>query len=315
MNVDRSRGLALLPDDEPSLDQLGSTRFDYRLEDALRNQDRASRRAILWTLAVNEAFWQERVFWRDLPGFRFASCGFADPELETDAFGVFLYAEMPVKPGPPVSELEVAGVRFPVFHRFTIEVPHALPNVHPRLGTAACWATSKKPPLRGRTGFLTVKHVLQTQAQPLMLGSPIPLTTPNGQPQVGAVLDLGPDGIDAGLVEAPGWAPPVGGLAPLACPHFIAQWSDVSFQGSASIVRTKVVEVQLGRGSLHPSVPLRIFLAHPGQPGDSGALILDQQGQGVGLYMGGLANLAGFMEGYGQHLAQVVDVMNLDLWV
>jgi hypothetical protein len=97
----------------------------------------------------------------------------------------------------------------------------------------------------------------------------------------------------------------------MECPHLIAQWTDVSFQGRQSIVHTKIVEVELGRGSLVHWIPLRVFIADPGQPGDSGALLRDAQGKGVAIYMGGVHNSAGTMEGFGQHLGQVADDMDL----
>ena len=116
------------------------------------------------------------------------------------------------------------------------------------------------------------------------------------------------------LIEAPLPLQPQN-LVPFSPMLLIPQWSDVDIDGSRSgVVRTKVIEVQLGRGVLDPMIPLRIFLARPGVPGDSGALVIDAaSGVGIGIYMGGLLNLAGSMEGCCQHLGQVAYAMNVGL--
>lgn len=98
----------------------------------------------------------------------------------------------------------------------------------------------------------------------------------------------------------------------MTCLDQIPQWLDVSIVGRLGTLRTKVIEVQLGRMAYHPSIPLRVFLGHPGQPGDSGALVCDLQGNGIGVYMGSLGSPLGHQEGFCQHLAQATHIMNLE---
>lgn len=126
----------------------------------------AQQRVILWTMALEQNFFFESDIWRKIPGYRFATCGFADPEIEGDAFGIFVYAEQDTafkeKPGL-ISELKVDKHTFPVFLRYATEVFHGRPNVHPVNGTATCWARTNKPGINGKIGFLTAKHVLSAQ--------------------------------------------------------------------------------------------------------------------------------------------------------
>ena len=78
---------------------------------------------------------------------------------------------------------------------------------------------------------------------------------------------------------------------------------------------TKITEVNSGRGTLHSSIPLRVFLANPGQAGDSGALVRDKNGMGIGLYMGEVTTPANVQEGFCQHLGQVEQSLNIDLLI
>jgi hypothetical protein len=57
-------------------------------------------------------------------------------------------------------------------------------------------------------------------------------------------------------------------------------------------------------------LPLRLGLEHAGQPGDSGALVLDSEGRAVGIYMGALVNALSMRFGLAQHAFQVSAVMN-----
>jgi hypothetical protein len=89
----------------------------------------------------------------------------------------------------------------------------------------------------------------------------------------------------------------------------------VDVHSPAGLFSTKVTEVSSGRGTLDSSVPLRIFLANAGQGGDSGALVVDSNGNGIGLYTGEVTTPANLQEGFCQHLGQVEKTMAVDLFL
>lgn len=304
MNTNKSRGLALVPMQFPTEGALGAFVEDPVLPAALGKLEEPQRIAVLWTLALQNVFteqhWEKRI-----PGFRFASIGFADPETEQDAFGIMVYT-LPLKNTEDFFSLDIAGARFPVFVRPSFEVLHAFPSVHPTSGTATCWARSRKPKFAPELALLTARHIVEGIAP----GGPVSTTEGPGR-----VLDLAPASIDAALIIPPAGSPRNIG-APLACMRYIAQWSDVQFlgMGSGKVVKTKVTEVWF-RDVYHPSVPALIFLAWPGVGGDSGALVVDKNGKGVAIYLGGQVNTAtNMMEGFCQHLDQAASLLDCDLF-
>lgn len=324
MDTEKSGGLDLIPRSWPSEERFKDTFMSLSSDtySAMERFTDEARRAVLWTLALEQAFFLSGV-WREVRGFRFATCGFADPEHEKDAFGVLIYAHLPFDAlsGPlevNLPSLEVDGEEFPVLLRYAQEVFHAPPNLHPLYGTSACWARSNKPNIANKQALLTAKHVLQMQpAGAAGLGSCVTLQDGAGNAMPGTVLDLAAEGIDAALIEPQGGSSHPQPLNPQKKPQLIPQWTDVQFVGARSgLVQTKIVEVQLGRGSMDPGIPLRLFLAKPGQPGDSGALVTDRNsGEGLGIYMGGMLSFTGHMEGFCQHLAQASHVMNVSLFL
>jgi hypothetical protein len=96
--------------------------------------------------------------------------------------------------------------------------------------------------------------------------------------------------------------------------YTVGPWTDVGFESTTGKIQTKVTAATDTRGSLDPSVPARVFLARPGQSGDSGALVIDSGGLGVGIYMGAIADASSTRtKGMRQHLAQAGDTMGLTL--
>ncbi|PYS31188.1 MAG: hypothetical protein DMF75_14975, partial [Acidobacteria bacterium] len=91
MHPEMSKGLALLPKEAPTEELLGAFRYDPELGNVLELMGEPQRRAILWTAALQTFFVHEQIEKR-IPGFRFATVGFADPETEEDTFGVLAYA-------------------------------------------------------------------------------------------------------------------------------------------------------------------------------------------------------------------------------
>jgi hypothetical protein len=129
----------------------------------------------------------------------------------------------------------------------------------------------------------------------------------------GTILDLGPDGIDSVLIEPPASVKHQL-ITSLFVLNLVPQWTDVVLTGTYSTVQTKITLVSDTRGSLSPYIPARIFLAKHGTPGDSGALVSDSNGNGIGIYMGTVVDMAGRAEGFCQHLGQAVHCMDLRLY-
>lgn len=311
MNFEKSQGLDLLPSRLPTSQELGRDRDLYeRLREQIEEQPEDEQRAILWTIALQNAF-EEQGVGRSIPGLEMVTYGFADPEYEEDAFAALVYT-IPAVPelddglsaeSQTTLRVKVGNLLFPVFTRPSRWEFHQLPQIHPTNGTAACWAKTLKPGLRKKVGLLTAKHVVGQR----ILGNPVPLTK-----GLGKLLDTAPEGIDAALIQVPR------NLLPPQLHHFvaqthIAQWTDVQVYGRESgIFQTKVIEVTPSRGSLHYTIPLRVFLANPGKPGDSGSLVLNANGEGVGIYMGSVTSLANDqVEGFCQHLRQAAETLAL----
>jgi hypothetical protein len=303
MDTNKSSGFKLIPEALPGERPLGHFLDDSAFRQTIIEIEEPQRRMMLWTAAL-----QTWVLDRELqkaPGFRFASIGFADPETEVDAFGVLVYFNA-LTDESPKNFIEVAGQKFVLIVRPSYEELHGWPQVHPLRGTATCWAEPRKPSVRTRTSFLTAKHVLEGGH----VGETVETTAGKGK-----IVGLGPDSIDAALVAPPDAAVKKLGK-PLPCVPYIAQLSDVQFEGIGSRrpVKTKVTEVWF-RDANDPSLPGRIFLAMPGTPGDSGALVRDIVGNGIGIYLGGQVNVATQrMEGFCQHLGQAAGILDCDLF-
>jgi hypothetical protein len=315
----RLEGYELLPKHFPDGELLGPY---AKILDALRDEtidySEDELRAIHWTMAIENAF-ERSGFAASMPGFQMTTYGFANPEVEQPAFGVIVYTvpsdleenasvyKRPRQPQPDTHSpyaISVGDIRFPIFVRQRKLELHSL-GVNPRHGTAACWAKSKRPPLASKTAVLTAKHILR---QPV-LGQTIPFTTGSGR-----LIDVAPEGVDAALVEVNQM--PATTTKRLRTRKLVAQWIDVDVHTQHSVFRTKVVEVNSSRGSLHYSLPLRIFLAHPANSGDSGSLVTTPGGVGIGMYMGSVTNPAtGASEGFCQHLAQAASALQVDLWL
>jgi hypothetical protein len=313
MNFEKCQGLELLPDRLPTQQELGRDRDVYsRVREQIEEYPEDEQRAILWTIALQNAF-EEQGVGRSIAGLEMVTYGFADPEYEEDAFGVLVYT-VPSVPelddslsaeSEPAFAVKVGNLIFPVFVRPARWEFHQLPQVHPANGSAACWARSLKAGLRKKVGLLTAKHVVGQR----ILGNPVPLTK-----GLGKLLDVAPEGIDAALIQVPrAQLPPH--LHAFSAQTHIAQWIDVQVYGRESgVFQTKVIEVTPSRGSLHYTIPLRVFLANPGKPGDSGSLVLNANGEGVGIYMGSVTSLANDqVEGFCQHLKQAAETLALEL--
>ena len=306
-SMSKSSGPDLLPRSWPSPHALGPTGFAFEKNPALlENLSEIQVRAVLWTIAIQNAF-ESGGYTAEVAGFRAASYGFFDPESEKDGFGVIAYVS-PSLHGPNRHEfawVTVDDQSFPIIRRAAAWRLHA-PSIHPSMGTSTCWASSRRPGLRSKPAIVTAKHVVGNTTP---IGSAVSMTAGHG-----TLLDLAPEGIDAALVQVPKTHWP-GSTSTLHCQKFVAQWTDVDVHTPSGIISTKVTEVSSGRGTLDPSVPLRIFLANAGQSGDSGALVLDSNGQGIGLYMGEITTPANLQEGFCQHLGQVEEAMSADLFL
>lgn len=306
VSMSRSSGLALIPKREPSAEALNMNPDELLAEILLGSPgfDEWQARMVMWTIAIQNAFEKDN-YVKELPGFRTATYGFFDPETEMDGFGVIAYVA-PSLEGPPRGEFNWVTVdqeSFRIMVRPAEWTLHAPPN--PTMGTATCWAQSRRPRLKNKPALLTAKHVIVNTT----IGSAVPLASGRG-----TLLDLAPEGIDAALVRVSKSIWP-DSLKQLSCQKYVAQWTDVDVFTTSGGFSTKITEVSSGRGSLDPSIPLRVFLANHGQSGDSGSLVLDNSGNGVGLYMGEMTTQANLQEGLCQHLGQVEESMSVDLFL
>jgi hypothetical protein len=128
------------------------------------------------------------------------------------------------------------------------------------------------------------------------------------------ILDLGPDGIDVGLISTP---EPNGNVR-LSMNQHLAPYTSVTFEGVASRAHpTWIMSITDVRGVMSSLLPARAILADAGLGGDSGALVLDSnfQTSGVGLYIGELTDPAGRSEGIAQNGYQAEQLMDMEFYL
>jgi hypothetical protein len=197
-----------------------------------------------------------------------------------------------------------------VFVRPAFQLRHA-PSLHPNGGRTTCLATS---PSLNSPVLLTAHHVLEKQLnRPPTKGDTIALIDGQGQTVSGKVALETPGQIDAAVVEPSGAVMSAIG-SQLNSELYVAPWEDIEIEFANGAALSKVTSVTDTRGSMDPRLDIRIFFTDHGQAGDSGTLVMDAARQkGVAIYTGDINSLNGTVEGWGQHLGQVTDAMNLTL--
>jgi len=309
MDIRRSKGPRLLPRDY-NVRALGNIQdLFFRAAEGLEEDLRLT---LYWSMRLMLETEGGRNFARTVPGFKYVAYGFLDPEYEEDGFGIIIFAALSLttqKELPPEvpSFIKVEDIRFPVVIRRIIETSHQYSGSHPSGGTGACYGKSR---VHGSSslgpGILTAKHVVGS-----VIGAPVVLSC--GCPA--HVVDIGPDGIDAALVQSQCSQAHQQQIYPR---HLVAPWTDVVFDGAASGRHyTKITAVTDTMGILNSSaLPARVFLADKGRAGDSGALVADaQSGDPIGIYMGEYNDLAGRTGGIAQHAYQATQLMDMELYL
>ncbi len=308
MDIRRSKGPELLPR-KYNVRALGNN--EELFNRASEGLEEDLRLTLYWSMRLMLEAEGERNFARTVPGFKYIAYGFLDPEYEEDAFGVIIFAALSLGtqkelPSEVPSSIEVEDVRFPVVIRRIIETNHQYLESHPSGGTGACYAKSRVHGGSLGPGILTAKHVVGS-----VIGVPVVLSC-GCQAHV---VDVGPDGIDAALVQS---QCSQGHQQQMFPRHLVAPWTDVVFDGAASGHHyTKVTAVTDTMGILNSSaLPARVFLADKGRAGDSGALVADpHSSEPIGIYMGEYNDLAGRTGGIAQHAYQAAQLMDMELYI
>jgi len=266
---------------------------------------------ISWSIALATAM-EKQQLWRKIPGFRFATYGFSQPKIEDFSFGVIINACPMPGTNDEVLSLKCNNEIFPVFIRRSFVILQASPSINPLRGAACCWVKSNRTSERNGEGFLTARHVLPDNLIAGQYGSYVDLD--KGK-EIGKVIDLCFDGLDSALV-----APDNNSLfAPgnkIETLKHIAAWTDVTVHGLVSgNIQTKITSVGDLRG-LYTSwlQPIRLMLNDYGQPGDSGSIVTDNNGKGVGMYTGKVNDWRGLTEGIAVLLAQIEYNMDIELF-
>jgi hypothetical protein len=269
-----------------------------RVLEAVEPYDHINRRAVEWAAAIQTTFEREEMYVR-FPAYQFASYGALDPEVDGGAFGVAVHALAPYQ-GSLDHGMAVGNARFRIAVRTDEQLTlHRPPD--PANGTATCWAHSAKL-TPGHEYVLTVEHAVSGHS--VGVGGRVPMSHGTA-----TIVDLPSYGIDAALLDT-GTS---GSLTQLPAVRYPAPWTPVTIEGAHCTPSTTFMRSSDVTGSLHPMLPIRLFFAHAAHHGDSGALVLDQNGRGLGLYMGEVTNRGGVREGVCQHLGQVEQVMALTL--
>lgn len=239
--------------------------------------------------------------------------GLLHPEYDgVSGLGVILYCDAADQPRG-VTGVRVGDFEFPVVIR-SVQSESLNTSHVPGLNgaTRTCWAHSRRPGVG--EGFLTAKHVLGPFPRP---GMQVPLRGGG----YSRLIDLAPECFDVALLSHP-----VAAARPMTTSWNIALTQTVEVDGEASgITPASVTALTDPRGSWSGARPLsalalRFLVSFTGQPGDSGALVHSPPygpGDGLGIYLGSFrhAGSGGFSEGYCQHLEQVRQLMELDLFL
>lgn len=279
------------------------------IREARELMDRSAHDALQWAAAIQTTFERERMYMR-FPGFQFASYGALNPEIDGGPFGVAVHAAA-APWGEGAHDMRVGDAKFRLAVRTDEELTLHRPT-DPERGTSTCWALSTRL-AAGKEYALTAEHTVgalqggdPVGAQKTGIGNLVPLAGGG----TAEIKDIGPPGIDATLLDV---GSPHGSLASFSTITYPAPWTPVTIEGAHNNVPTMFMRSSDVTGSMHHLLPIRLFLEQAAQPGDSGALVPDASGTGIGLYMGEVANPAGVREGVCQHLGQIEHAMALTL--
>jgi len=228
-----------------------------------------------------------------IPGFRWASVGILDPEVDRglessrQEFGIVFYAEDPRAEPALLEVVEVDEARLPIVLRpITYEEHGAVPALPD--GAVACWATSAGG---AREGWLTARHVA--------LGGGYKMA------------DCGRECIDAALIDLGnvGSGYPARAVRP-------SPGIPVEALGPHRLTAT-ILDVAIDLGiSASAYFPLRFTTSRPGAPGDSGSLIVaDPCGEPTGIYLGAARLDNGGEAGVGLAITQLEKLMEMEVYV
>jgi hypothetical protein len=263
---------------------------------------------LFWSLRLMMEVQEKYLFFKQVPGYRYTAYGFFDDEYKEIKFGIIIYAAFDYSKGDLDKNIPKSVIADD--HEFPVRLRRIHENLHefgsnPPGGTGGCYARSRVTNNSLGPGILTAKHVVGRE-----LGTFITLSCGCK----GKIIDSGPDGIDAALIQTD-CSKAVNPVVPL---KYIAPWMDVVFWGGSSgTIKTKITAVTDTRGILNSEVlPSRIFLANPGKPGDSGALVTTlKNDEAVGIYMGEFIDDAGQKGGIAQNVFQVTQIMDMELYL
>lgn len=308
MDISREYIAEVVPQGAPPDSEIAG---DVR-EAAARLDDPVSRRSLLWTAAI---FKQIRGGLPLMlgpkvvgPMIRNVVVGVLDPKTEGGGFGIALHVELGARPTEglgPISFPQI-GRAFPVVVRSLWDELHMpAPNRHPVGGMSTAWGESRQP---RQWGILTAKHCTNGFA----VGATMPLLGGSGTVVAKAQYIVDAAFVDAGVTK-PSHAPL------LATAKSIAAGSTLTIEGNQPVPCT-VIGVNDTFGIVNdPTLPVHIFMDRHASPGDSGARVVDGQGNVVGIYMGlchgavhqGQSNLT---IGRAQSIEQAATILNLTLY-
>jgi hypothetical protein len=318
MRVHPEDARSLIPEGTPPLALIGRevlSRIELGRDEV---RDDALVRSALWTVALQTAF-DRSGLWLRVPGYDTATYGFVDLDGQP-SFGVTVhtsgstadrdFATAPLEVGDRVFPVVINGNGRGRDHLY------AYPPEHPSAATAACWTVAAGAG-QGPYRLLTAGHVLQG----LSVGDAVGLTHGSlfSTDHNGLVAQFGPPRVDAGLIELTGACHQPAGQA-LTVRRLVAPGTPAYFRGQNSgVTQTMVREVSNPRVSVdknYANVEFLVLLGDAGSGGDSGALVLADDGSDdvLALYLGEADDING-TDTYGrcQLMRQVELCLDVDL--
>ena len=227
------------------------------------------------------------------------------------AFGAYAlaYSEDETKK-QEVIPVNVGNSIFPLVLNYGRIQLHGCPT-HPPGGTGCCWVQDATGTATWTHGILASRHVVSSYS----LGSGISLTPTSSYstPVSGSLADIDACTIDAAIIKinSADWPAGLGSLhlnAAIA-PGVKVQFNGAHTSGSGSVLR--IFQHSNYYGNLFGQ---RIITDCYGIPGDSGTLLQDTSGRGLGIYMGDIPDGSGGYEGLYQDLKQVEHYFHLNLY-
>ncbi len=212
---------------------------------------------------------------------------------------------------PSIFPMTIGDQIFPLVIQYGRVEPNGCPT-HPPGGTGCCWAEDVSGKSTWSKGIVASRHVVSSY--PIGTSISLSRSTTHSTPSSGNLAVIDACTIDAAIIQIDPFYWPTG-LQPLSINSAIAPGKTVAqLNGQYTTVAGHVLRVFQYPNYFGNLFGQRVIADCHGVPGDSGTLLMDSKGDGLGMYMGTIPDGAGGSDGLYQDLKQVEDYFDLKLY-